>query len=270
MLGRVAGFRTRVVRAVGEPTGCAVALLVLVGVIGLAGCGSAGVAVEARPSHVDLGEIPFQGKTSRIPISLHNKTRSPVRIEYPRIDGDTPAQVAKAGTTCLTGKSMAAGGSCLVVVSLRADRFGVMKGELIVGYDQKGSPVTVPIVATGGGIPDLRVLTSRLDFGEQPVGGPPARAFISLRSRGTAAAWLDTFTIEGPGANSFRSDPAHSDCRSLDAIPPGMTCRLPITFSPSAAGSRTATAVLTTGTFVNGQPVKRSFRIELTGRGRHG
>jgi hypothetical protein len=241
---------------------------IVVGGIALAGCGSAG-AVEAKPSRVDLGEVPFQGKTARIPISLHNKSRSPVTIEYPRIGGDTPAQVAAVGTTCLTGKSVAAGASCLVVVSLRADRFGVMKGELIVGYDQKGSPVTVPIVATGGGSPDLQVLTSRLDFGEQPVGGPPARAFISLRSRGTAAAWLDTYTTVGAAASDFGFDAVHSDCRSLDAIPPGMSCRLPITFSPSAVGGRTATAVLTTGTFVNGH-VKKSFRIELTGRGRRG
>jgi hypothetical protein len=245
-------------------------LAVVAGVIGLAGCGSAGVAVEAKPSHVDLGEVSFQGKTARIPISLHNKTRSPVRIEYPRIDGDTPAQVATAGTTCLTGKSLAAGASCLVVVSLRADRFGVMKGELIVGYDQKGSPVTVPIVATSNGIPDLQVLTSRLDFGEHPVGGSPARAFISLRSRGTAAAWLDTYTIEEPGASDFRFDAVKSDCRSLAAIPPGMACRLPVTFSPSTAGGRTATAVLTSGTFVNGQPVERTFRIKLAGGGRQG
>jgi hypothetical protein len=158
-------------------------------VVALAGCGGAGVAVEAKPSHVDLGEVAFQGKTVKIPVSLHNRTRSAVRIEYPRVEGDTPARVATAGTTCLAGKSVAAGASCLVMVSLRADRFGEMKGQLIVSYDQKGSPVTVPITATGGGIPDLQVLTSRLDFGQQPVGGSPARAFISLASRGTAAAW---------------------------------------------------------------------------------
>jgi hypothetical protein len=243
-------------------------LVAVVGVIALAGCGGAGVVVVAKPSHVDVGEIPFQGRAVRIPITLRNKMRSPVRIEYPRIEGDTPAQVAKAGTTCLAGKSVAAGASCLVVVSLRADRFGVMKGQLIVSYDQRGSPVAVPIVATGGGIPDLHVLTSRLDFGEHPVGGPPARAFISLASRGTAAVWLDTYTTEGAAANDFGFDAARSDCGSLDAIPPGMSCRLPITFSPSAVGIRTATAILTAGTFVNGQPVERSFRIELRGRGR--
>jgi hypothetical protein len=238
--------------------------------VALAGCGSAQVAIEAKPSHVDLGEIAFQGKTVKIPVSLNNTTRSAVRIEYPRIEGDTPAQVATAGTTCLAGKSVAAGASCLVVVSLRADRFGQMKGQLIVSYDKNGSPVTVPITATGGGIPDLQILTPRLDFGQQSVSGTPARAFISLRSRGTAAAWLDTYTIEGQDANDFRFDTVHSDCRSLDAIPPGTSCQLPITFTPSATGGRTATAVLTAGTFVNNRPVKRSFRIELIGRGRRG
>jgi len=244
------------------------AFLLATAVLALAGCGGSQRAIQATPSHVDLGKIAYHGKTAVIPISLRNTSRSPVTIQFLRIDGDTPATISTRDTTCPTQKNLIAGASCLAVITLRADRFGQMNGQLVVSYNRNSSPTTVPIVATGGGTPDLQVRTSQIDFGERPLGGPPARASIFLRSRGTAAAWLDTYTIEGAAANDFGFDAAHSDCRSLDAIPPGVSCRLPTTFSPSAVGSRTATAVLTAGTFVNGQPVERSFRIELTGRGR--
>jgi hypothetical protein len=125
-----------------------------------------------------------------------------------------------------------------------------MKGQLVVGYNQSGSPITVPIVATGGGIRDLRILTSRLDLGIQPVGGPPGRGFIKLDSRGTAAAWLDAYTMVGANPDDFGFDAPHSTCRSLGAIPPGMSCTLPVTFEPLAAGTRQGTAVLRGGTFV--------------------
>ena len=198
---------------------------------------------------------------------MHNKTHAPVTIEFLRIEGDTPATVSSNGTTCPTQKSLAAGASCRVVVALRADRFGQMNGQLVVGYNQSGSPATIPIDATGGGTPKLRTPTRRLDFGSQPIDGPPTRRLITLISNGTAAAWLDTYTIQGTDAADFRIDAAHSNCQSLDAIPPGTTCGLPITFTPTALGARTATVILKTGTFTRGQPASRTLQVKLEARG---
>jgi hypothetical protein len=244
------------------------ALLVAASLVSVAGCGGSSQAtVHATPSRIDLGKIAYQGKAATAAITLHNKTHAPVTIQFLRIDGDTPATVSSKGTTCPTQTTLAAGASCLVVVALRADRFGKMEGQLVIGYNRNGSPVTIPIVATGGGTPKLQTPTERLDFGSQPIDGRPTRRLVTLISGGTAAAWLDTYTIQGTDAGDFRFDAAHSNCRSLDAIPPGTTCGLPITFTPTAPGTRTATATLTTGTFIHGQPASRTLRVRLEGRG---
>ena len=87
-----------------------------------------------------------------------------------------------------------------VVVALRADTFGQMNGQLVVGYNQSGSPATIPIDATGGGTPQLKTPTRRLDSAPQPIDGRPTRRLITLISNGTAAAWLDTYTIQGADA----------------------------------------------------------------------
>ena len=246
--------------------GCA--LLLAASLVSVAGCGGgSGATVQATPSRIDLGKIAYQGKTVTAAITLYNKTHSPVTIQFLRIDGNTPATVSSKGTTCPTQKTLAAGASCLVAVTVRADRFGQMKGQLVIGYNRNGSPAIVAIVATGGGTPNLQTPTTRLDFGSQPINGRPTRRLITLISNGTAAAWLDTYTIQGPDAGDFRIDAAQSNCRSLDAIPPGTTCGLPITFTPTASVNRTATAILTTGTFINDQPASRTLRIKLEGRG---
>jgi hypothetical protein len=96
-----------------------------------------------------------------------------------------------------------------------------MKGQLVIGYDRNGSPATITIVATGAGTPNLQTPTRRLEFGSQLIDGRPTRRLITLISNGTAAAWLDTYTIQGADAGDFRIDAAHSNCQSLDAIPPG-------------------------------------------------
>ena len=231
------------------------------------GCGGSRPAIQATPTRVDFGKTAYQGKTATAAITLHNKTHAPVTIAFLRVDGDTPATVSSKGTTCPTQRSLAAGASCRIVVALRADRFGQMKGQLVIGYDRNGSPATIPIVATGAGTPNLQTPTESLDFGSQPINGRPTRLFITLVSDGTAAAWLDTDTIQGTGAGDFRIDATQSNCHSLDAIPPGTTCGLPITFTPTESGNRTATAFLTTGTFINGRPARRTLRVELEGRG---
>jgi len=233
----------------------------------MGGCGGAGARLAATPVRVDLGEIPFEGKPSLVNIAIENRATSPVLVEFFRIDGDTPAHVAPRVSTCATGKPLAAEASCSVVVMLQADRFGSMTGQLVVGYQGPGSPLTVTVVATGGGRPDLRVMTSRLDFASRNLVGRAESAPIILSSRGTAAAWLDEYTIEGPGARSFRINVAGADC-SLSEIHPGTTCHLPIVFHPLTATRLQATLVLTTKVIdSSGAWQSRVFRVPLSGVG---
>src|SRR5579859_2388752 len=87
--------------------------------------------------------------------------------------------------------------------------------------------------ACGGGTPGAKLSTTSLNFSKEPVGQTSAAKSVMLTNNGTATLDISSITISGDYAISAKT------CGSTLAV--GANCKVKITFTPSATGTRTGT-----------------------------
>jgi hypothetical protein len=80
-----------------------------------------------------------------------------------------------------------------------------------------------------------------LTYTSQTVGTTSASQTITVTNSGTAALYVTALTFGGANPTNFATT---SGCVAASPIAPGGTCTIPVTFTPSATGARTATITL--------------------------
>jgi sugar lactone lactonase YvrE len=162
-----------------------------------------------------------------------------------------PTYFKLAGGTCPASGTLAAGGSCTIIVSFDPTTIGAKKDTLVVSSTDAASPLLVP--ATGNGT-EVKLSASALAFGTITDGDSST---LALTVTNTASS--GTLTISTALAGTGFALASGNTCTSPVAA--GKSCVVPVSFAPTAALSYSGTLTLTT----NGgsSPV-----IPLTGTGR--
>ncbi|NKI36337.1 choice-of-anchor D domain-containing protein [Wenzhouxiangella sp. XN79A] len=78
-----------------------------------------------------------------------------------------------------------------------------------------------------------------IDFGELPIGQPPADRIVTLGNSGDFELQVDALTITGPAAADFELVAGQDGC-SGSAVEPGNACGFTVRFSPTGPGVRRA------------------------------
>lgn len=148
-----------------------------------------------------------------------------------------------AGGTCAAGGSVAAGASCTVSVAFRpaAGTVGVRSGALTIGHNAAGSPGSVSLSgsATAAAAPAAS-LTAALSFGSVNVGTSGAAQTATLSNTGTAALTIGTLST---GSTEYAV--SGGTCAAGGSLAAGTNCSINLGFTPSAAGTRSASLVVT-------------------------
>ena len=148
-----------------------------------------------------------------------------------------------AGGTCSAGASLAAGASCTVSVAFKpsAGTPGPRSGSLTIGHNATGSPGSVSLSgsATAAAAP-VAALTTSLTFGSVNVGTTSTAQTATLSNTGTAPLALATLTT---GSTEFAI--SGGTCAAGGSVAAAGSCSVNLTFTPSAAGARSATLVVT-------------------------
>ena len=124
-----------------------------------------------------------------------------------------------------------------------------------------GTGVTVLASTLSGTTPPLppigSVSTGSLSFGNQVVGTTSAAQTVTLTNTGGSNLMVRKILVTGldPG------DYAAMDNGQCASLPPGTSCQISVTFTPTAAGTRSATLQITDNAGLCGQ------RVTLTGTG---
>ena len=125
-------------------------------------------------------------------------------------------------------------------------------GIKIVSNDPNDPLLTVPVMLTVIGAPDIDVTPTFFDFGEVFIGATPTTNIV----------------VNNPGTDSLHvtgvvsSDPAYTTNMSVFAVPPRQAVAVEVTFTP------TATAVVpATLTISSDDPDEPSVQVALTGDG---
>lgn len=205
--------------------------------VSLGGTGQAvaSPAAALSPTSVAFGSVTVGSSSTAQTVTLTNSGSAALSITD--ISAASPF-----GATHACGASLAAGASCDISVTFTPSGAGAANGTLSVSSDASGSPHTAKLSGTGV-LASTGILqwndASAVSFGNTSVGDDAATRTLTLSNSGTGSATLGELTIGGSHAADFRVD-GNSTCVAHQQLAAGAQCTVVLGFSPSAAGTRSA------------------------------
>jgi sugar lactone lactonase YvrE len=147
--------------------------------------------------------------------------------------------------TC--GMSVAVGAKCTISVTFTPTVAGTRTGTLTIADNASGSPQPVVLSGTGSAsvvtAPAVMLLPTSLTYAPQMDGTTSAAQTVTLTNSGTAALAITSIAASGDFALT-------QSCGT--SVTAGASCTLSVTFTPTAAGTRTGTVTITDN--ANGSP----------------
>ena len=186
-------------------------------------------------------------------VTLSNTGAAALNILSIWLGGTNSSDFAVA-TTC--GSVLAAGANCTVSITFSPAAVGSRTASLMFTDSVASSPQSVSLTGTGTQPANTSFNSASVTFGNQNVGTPSAPATVTLTNTGTGALSISSIALTGTNAPDFAMT---TTCGSTLAA--GVSCSVTLTFSPSAAGTRSASLTFTDGAASSPQSVA------LTGTG---
>ncbi len=134
--------------------------------------------------------------------------------------------------TC--GSTVKAGASCTISIAFAPTQVGLQAGTVTITDSDPTSPQVVSLTGTAVAAPDVSYSVASLDFGWHKLGTSQTRS-ITVTNSGGATLTITNMTISGTNAADFSQT---NNCGS--SLAAGATCTINVTFTPSAAGTRSA------------------------------
>ena len=211
-----------------------------------------GVAPDlaVSPTSITYGQV--ETGTSQVQtVTVTNPTTVPVDLTNLSLQGTNAADFAITGGT--TG-TIAAGGSQAVDVSFAPGATGSLTAQLVV--EGEGGDVTRVVDLSGTGTaPQLSLSATSIAYGDVKTGATVTGS-VDVSNLGDADLALTDLSISGTNASDFALAETETGTLAADA-----TQSVEVTFTPSAAGTRSAQLSITT------DETDLSATVDLTGTG---
>jgi subtilase family serine protease len=151
------------------------------------------------------------------------------------------ANASSFSQTNTCGKSLAAGKSCTVTVTLKPAATGALTAKLALVDNGWESPQTVSLTGVGtAGIPAVTLGANIITFGSTAIGSTNTAPAFTLTNSGHATLALASIKISGKNASSFSETTTCGKSLSV-----GAHCGITVTFKPTASGTLIAAVELT-------------------------
>ena len=217
--------------------------------VALVGTGTSAPAPVASwsPSTLTFSSTTVGATSSPLSVTFSNIGNAPLTISSVSTSGDF-AQT----NTC--GSSVAAGANCVISVSFKPTASGTRTGTLSIADNSSSSPQNVALTGTGAAVPAplVSLSPSSLTFSSTTVGATSSPLSVTLSNTGNASLSISGIYTSGDFAQT-------NTCGSSVAV--GANCGIHVTFTPTAAGTRTGLVSVTDT--ASGSPQS----ITLTGNG---
>ena len=187
----------------------------------------------------------FPGSSTGNQILIGNSGNASLVISSLSVTGTNAAEFRPSIAQC---GSIPGPGTCLILVTFTPGAVGTRTANIVINDNQVGSPQSFQVSGTGLG-PAYSVPSS-LDLGNQ-LRGTTGLQTVTVTNTGNMS--LDIHSTSGSGDFS-----ASHNCFS---IAPSASCKITVSFLPTAVGPRTGTLTITDNTFSG------SRQITLTGNG---
>ncbi|MCC7218594.1 MAG: choice-of-anchor D domain-containing protein [Burkholderiales bacterium] len=205
----------------------------------LSGTGTAAPAanLSAAPAPIAFGNVTVGQISAGTTVTVANGgTAAATNVAFANSNA---AEFAVSGNTC--GATLAAGASCTFAVAYSPAAAGADSATITITY-AGGGAVSIALSGTGvAGTPPPGTgalsLPAAAPFGSQTVGTASAAQTITLSNTGGAAVTVSAITSSNAGEFAVSA----SNCGVVNA---GASCSFALTFTPAAAGSRSATVTV--------------------------
>ncbi|MEP7297085.1 MAG: choice-of-anchor D domain-containing protein [Burkholderiales bacterium] len=174
-------------------------------------------------------------------VTVSNTGNAPLAISALTIGGAQASEFQlAAGSTCATGGSVAANGSCVVKLSFTPVALGARSGSLAITHNAAGSPSAVALngIGTASPQPAISLNAATLTFASQTLGSTSASQTVTVSNSGAATLTFNALTLTGTAAADFTRA---GTCAATGTLAAGATCTVAFTFTPGAFGARSAT-----------------------------
>jgi hypothetical protein len=200
--------------------------------IPLSGTGVNGPFLTPVPSRVNFASQSLGTSSNPAVIMFVNSGNALLNISSIGITG-TNASDFSLKNAC--GSSLAPGASCSVKVTFTPTASGSRTAGVSISDTAPGSPQSVSLTGTGLG-PVANLSLYQLTFGSQAVGTMSAAQAVTLMNTGSSPLDITSIAASGDFAET-------NTCNT--SLVPGGKCQISVTFTPSAAGSRTGDVTVT-------------------------
>jgi phospholipase C len=196
------------------------------------GGSTGGPMVSVMPSSLAFGVDPIGVITGAQTVTVTNT--GTVSVTITSITTTGPFQ-----RTNQCPATLGVGASCNVLVFFKAKTIGQATGTLSVNDNAVGSPQTVSLSGTGTAV---GLSPTSVAFGNQAVGTTSQPRTITVKNVAPSGNLKITkVSITGTNAGDFNV--TSNTCPA--SLPPGATCTVMVTFSPTATGARSANVSFT-------------------------
>jgi hypothetical protein len=166
-------------------------------------------------------------------VTITNNGGANLVISATAVAGANANQFART-TTCAT---VTPGNSCTINVTFRPTTAGAKTATLTITHNAAGSPSSVALTGTGGAAGPIASVNATLAFPQTRAGTTNTNT-LTVTNTGSG-----TLSISAATASALPFGASLGTCNV--GIAAGRSCRLNVTFSPTAVGTFTGTLTIT-------------------------
>lgn len=209
----------------------------IAGVEPLAGCGGGGglpgeAVLSASPASLAFGDQRAGSGSPSQPISISNTGTATMAIVGIGLSGPDAASFTVDPSRC--GASLAAGTSCAVPIRFAPATPGDKRASVTL---TTSAAAVLPVTLSGRGTAAQIVVSPvSVALSAPAIGQTSASRVVTVTNGGTADLDIAAVTVTGTDASMFSRT---STC--VRPLPPGASCAVTISFTPTSTGARSAT-----------------------------
>lgn len=215
--------------------------------------------LTVSPAALSFGQLTVGATSNWKSVLLSNSGDAPLTVGDIVLTGAQASHFKKSSTRSFTLQPSA---SKRVYVAFVPTAAGAMQADLSIASNDPSGTASVALSGTGAEgqtplVPELRLSTSSLNLGAVGVGSSGTPGSVTMTNVGTAELTITQIAKGGTHAADFAVTSPALPCR----LAPGSTATVKVTFTPAAAGTRTASLG-----FVSNDPA-RIRTVTLSGTG---
>jgi len=195
-------------------------------------------AASLSPISLFFGTQLLATPSAADPVTLTNSGGSALTINSIAVAGGNSSDFGVKHNCPISPNTLAAGNSCTLHATFTPQAAGPRKSSISIS-DNSGSGVQT-ILLTGVGAA-ISTVPPSLTFNSQQVGTPSTAQAVTITNEGATAVNLWQITFLGANAGDFSKSNTSNCGNSLGA---GANCTVNVIFTPAAAGSRTASLLI--------------------------